>query len=448
MPVSTRLIRLAAAQCQAEDKYSFVVPPVCDVRVKHCRQAERRACGSSPPDWISLLRIAADMSRTDNQSSSEKLAADTSASPPWLNVLGSRHFIDWLQEQRVSLAFTTYQAGKLFFVGRKPDQALSVFERTFPHCMGMWASPDGQTLWLSSRFQIWRLEQTAAQAVPYRPATAIDRDDSEEAAPNWMGRGHDVAYVPRAGYTTGHLDVHDLAVDDQGRVIFVNTLFGCLATISERCSFQPLWRPPFLSALVPEDRCHLNGLAMRAGRPAFVTVVSTSDVADGWRDRRRNGGCVIDVASGETVLSGLSMPHAPRWFRDRLWVLNSGTGEFGSVDLAHGQFEPIAFCPGYLRGLSFAGDFAVVTLSKPRHSSFHGLELDERLSQHGAEPQCGLQIIDLKSGTIAHWLRLEGTVVTELYDSVVLPGVRQPLAVGFKTNEIERLISIDSPGAL
>ena len=122
-------------------------------------------------------------------------------------------------------------------------------------------------------------------------------------------------------------------------MIFVNTLFGCLATFSPRASFQPLWRPPFLSALVPEDRCHLNGLAMRDGRPAYVTAVAASDVADGWRDRRRDGGCVIDVASGGIVASGLSMPHSPRWYRDRLWVLNSGTGEFGSVAAGGGDLR-------------------------------------------------------------------------------------------------------------
>ena len=166
--------------------------------------------------------------------------------------------------------------------------------------------------------------------------------------PAWAERGYDVAYVPRVGYTTGDLDVHDIAVDADGRVIFVCTLFGCLATLSERASFQPLWRPPFLSALVPEDRCHLNGLAMRDGRAAYVTAVADSDVADGWRDRRHDGGCVVDVASGEIVARGLSMPHSPRWYRDRLWLVNSGTGEFGCVDLATGRFEPIAFCPGYL----------------------------------------------------------------------------------------------------
>jgi uncharacterized protein (TIGR03032 family) len=315
--------------------------------------------------------------------------------------------------------------------------------------MGMWASPDGRTIWLSTRFQIWRLERSPAEAVPYRsPLDASADDDPPRQPPTWLGRGFDFAYIPRVGYTTGHIDVHDVAVDAAGRVIFVSTMFGCLATFSERASFQPLWRPPFLSALVPEDRCHLNGLAMREGRPAFVTVVSRSDVADGWRDKRHDGGCVLEVPSGEVVCAGLSMPHSPRWHAGRLWVLNSGTGEFGQVDLASSRFVPVAFCPGYLRGLVFQGDYAIVTLSKPRHASFEGLALDERLRQKDAEPQCGLQIIDLKTGGIAHFLRLDGTLVTELYDAAVLQGVRQPMAVGFKTDEIERLLLVDDHGAL
>ncbi len=364
---------------------------------------------------------------------------------PWLQVQGSRHFLDWLGEVRISLAFTTYQTGKIFFVGRKQDQNIAVFERTFNHCMGLFASPDGRTLWLSSKFQIWRFEQAPAVVVPYRSA-AVEGDDA--GVPAWAERGYDVAYVPRLGYTTGDIDIHDIAVAADGRVVFVSTLFGCLATLSERASFQPLWRPPFLSALVPEDRCHLNGLAMRDGRPAHVSVVADCDVADGWRDRRQDGGCLIDVACGEIVTRGLSMPHSPRWYRDRLWVLNSGTGELGTVDLATGQFGPIAFCPGYLRGLAFIGDYAVVTLSKPRHVTFLGLDLDDRLKHRGAEPQCGLQVIDIRTGTVAHWLRLDGTLVTELYDVVVLPGVRQPMALGFRTNEIERLLLVDEEGQL
>ena len=101
--------------------------------------------------------------------------------------------------------------------------------------------------------------------------------------------------MPQVGYVTGDLDIHDLAVDGSsaegsgapaggGRLVFVNTLFSCLATVSEKQSFLPLWRPPFVSKLAAEDRCHLNGLAMRGGKPAWVTAVSESDVADGWRE--------------------------------------------------------------------------------------------------------------------------------------------------------------------
>ena len=368
-----------------------------------------------------------------------------SASQVWLNVIGSKYFLDWLAQQNVALAFTTYQTGKLFLVGRKPDHTISVFERTYNHCMGMCATPDAQTIWLSSRFQIWRLERAAARAVPHVPPQP---DDQAAAVPAWSERGYDFAYVPRVGHTTGHLDVHDMAMDAEGRLIFVNTSFGCLAALSETASFQPLWHPSFISSLVPEDRCHLNGLAMRAGRPAYVTAVAASDVVDGWRDHRRDGGCLVDIGENEVVLRGLSMPHSPRWYRDRLWLLNSGKGEFGYVDLDNGRFEPVTFCPGYLRGLAFVGDYAVVTLSKPRHVSFHGLQLDDELERRGAEPQCGLQVIDLNSGGIAHWLRLDGSMVTELYDAVVLPGVRQPMAVGFQTNEIERLVLVAEPGQL
>ena len=380
--------------------------------------------------------------------SDPSLSTTSAAQEPWLQVQGSRHFLDWLAEAGISLAFSTYQTGKLFFIGRKVDHSLAIFERTFNHCMGLWAAPDARTLWLSSKFQIWKFRQAGAQAVPYRPASGTAVDGDANVAPEWTQRGYDAVYLPRVGYTTGDLDVHDLAVDASGRVIFVSTLFGCLATVSEDASFTPLWRPPFLSSLVPEDRCHLNGLAMQDGRPGFVTVVSRSDVADGWRDRRRDGGCVLSVPSGDVVCEGLSMPHSPRWYRDKLWVLNSGCGEFGYVDLPSGKFEPVAFCPGYLRGMAFIGDYAVVTLSKPRHVTFHGLPLDERLAEKHADPQCGLQIIDLRTGAIAHWVRLDGSLVTELYDAVVLPGIRQPMAIGFKTNEIERMLIVGEEGQL
>jgi len=185
-------------------------------------------------------------------------------------------------------------------------------------------------------------------------------------------------------------------------------------------------------------------LAIAQGEPRYVTAVSQSDVADGWRDKRHDGGCVVDVGRNQVIVTGLSMPHSPRLYRDKLWLLNSGTGEFGYVDLNRGEFESVAFCPGYLRGLAFSGDFAIVGLSKPRENrTFSGLALDEQLESKQAEPRCGLLVIDLRTGDIVHWLRIEG-IVTELYDVAVLPGMRRPMAVGLKTDEIRRVVRIGS----
>jgi uncharacterized protein (TIGR03032 family) len=345
---------------------------------------------------------------------------------PWLEVSCSRHFSAWMAEHRLSLACTTYQTGKLLLFGRKRDGDLAVFERTFNRCMGLWA--DGQSLWMSSLFQLWRLENVL------RPG-----DTHQE---------HDRLYVPRIGYTTGDIDIHDIVVERGGRVVFAATGFNCLATVSERFSFTPLWRPTFLSRMAAEDRCHLNGLAMDDGRCRYVTAVSATDVVDGWRDRRRDGGIVLEVPTSQPVAGGLSMPHSPRLHRGDLWLLNSGAGYFGKVDPKAGRFEPVTFCLGYLRGQAFVGDYAVVGLSRPRHDkTFGGLALDEELARRGVEARCGLQIIDLRTGDVAHWVRLEG-MVSELYDVAVLPGVERPMAFGFKTDEIQRTIAIGDAQSL
>ncbi len=339
---------------------------------------------------------------------------------PWVEVTGSAGLAGWLAEQQVSLAFTTYQTGKLFLMGHTPQGGLAVSERTFNRAMGLWG--DGQALWLSTLYQVWHFENLLRAGEFYQ--------------------GHDRLYVPKVANTTGDLDIHDIAIDHDGRPVFVATKFGCIATLALLSSFTPLWRPAFLSKLAAEDRCHLNGLALAEGRPRYVTAVSQSDVVDGWRDRRQSGGVVLDVPESRVLASGLSMPHSPRLYRGRLWLHNSGTGHFGSIDPGGGPFEPLTFCPGYLRGLAFAGDHAVVGLSHPRHDkTFSGLKLEEELVKRDALPRCGLLIIDLRSGDVAHWIRVEG-MVRELYDVAVLPGVARPMALGFKSDEIQRIIAV------
>lgn len=334
----------------------------------------------------------------------------------------SAGFGDWLKATGGSLALSTYQTGRLILVGRRPDGAVRLHERRLEFCQGLWS--DGRTLWASTVHSLVRFENDLAP---------------DERLEN----GVDARFAPRETRITGAIDVHDIGMarlDGQRRPLFVSTAFNCLATTSESHSFREVWRPPFVSSLVGEDRCHLNGLAMDGDRPAFVTAVGRSDVAGGWRDHRREGGVIVDVDSGEIVLGGLSMPHSPRLYRGRLWVLDSGRGEFLAIDPATGERTTVAFCPGYARGLAFVGDYAVIGLSRPRNNqTFDGLELDERLSEKGAVPRCGLEVIDLRDGSAVAWLRFEHTL-QELYDVAALPGVAQAEAIGFMGDDIKAVV--------
>ena len=343
------------------------------------------------------------------------MSEDDKTEDPKLTLAGSRLFSAWLGQQKASLAFTTYQAGKVFFIGLKPDGGLSIFERTFQRSMGLGAGPRGE-LWLASLYQMWRFENY------------LDKGEAKD--------GYDAVYVPVAGHTTGDIDIHDIHVDDAGKPIFVATRFNCLATIAEQGSFQVVWKPPFIDRLAAEDRCHLNGYTMEDGAPRYATCVAATNMVDAWREKRRDGGLVIDIPSGETVVSGLSMPHSPRLRDGKLWLLQSGTGEFGHVDLDTGKFEPICFLQGFARGVAFLGDHAIIGVSRPRENrTFDGLVLNERLEKEGAEPVCALCVVNLKTGDIEHRLSIEG-VVQELYDVVALPGLIRPMALGFKTDEI------------
>lgn len=353
----------------------------------------------------------------------DSLATNGGEAPetPKLEIDTSRQFTAWLAERKSSLAFTTYQAGKLFLIGLREDGRLSVFERSFERSMGL--AVNDESLYLASLYQLWRFNNV----VPTGHSAG----------------GFDRLYVPQVGWVTGDVDCHDIAVDGNGRPVFVNTLFSCLATVDETSSFKVLWQPPFISRLAAEDRCHLNGLAMADGKPKYVTAVATTDVHEGWREHRGDGGVVIDVDSGVVVCGGLSMPHSPRVHNGKLYVLDSGNGQFGTVDVEKRRFEPICFCPGYARGLAFAGDFAVIGLSKPRAEAktFQGLPLDAVLADKKVAARCGLQVVDLNSGDAVHSLRIEG-VVQELYDVAALPGAIRPSALGFKTDEIRRTIRI------
>lgn len=335
----------------------------------------------------------------------------------------SRGLADWLIMNNVSLAFTSYQTGQLFLIGVLPDRRITIHQRNFIRAMGLITQPD--RLYVASIEAVWRLENILKR---------------EERANQVFDR----LFVPRNAQITGDLDVHEMAVDKHGRVIFVNTKYSCLATLNLTHSFKPLWKPKFISKLAPEDRCHLNGMAMVEGKPKYVTAVSQSDLLNGWRQRREHGGVLIDIETDRIVTDQLSMPHSPRYANGNLYVLDSGRGYITRVDENTGKKEEIAFCPGFLRGLTIWNGHGIATVSLPRDGTFKDLELDENIRKKDGDAWCGIQIVDLRTGDIVQWIRLNG-FIKELFDVGVIPGSRAPMALGIGTPELQHTISID-PG--
>ena len=347
--------------------------------------------------------------------------------PPSFTTAASKGFANWLRRCGISLAFTTYRANRLLFLGTdlaEPAQ-LKLHERLFDRPMGLFV--DGESLWMAARCQLWRLDNLLA--------------------PGHLHEGGDRLFVPAASFTTGDVNAHELVIGADNQPIFVNTAFSCLATIKPRCSFAPTWAPPFITQLAGDDRCHLNGLALKDGLPTWATACGGSDDPSSWRNQRSGGGVVIHIPSGELAATGLAMPHSPRWHDGKLWLLNSGTGELGWIE--DGQFKAFSYLPGFVRGLAFAAGCAVVGLSKLRSPQFTGLPLEERLHAEGHPGGCcGLRVVDLATGEIMHSLDLPEPI-DELFDVAVLPDMRQPRALGLQGEEIDCLVKIpDRPELL
>ena len=316
----------------------------------------------------------------------------------------SEGFSQWLAQSQGSLAITTYQAGKVALVGWDGRQ-LTLLMREFPKPLGLAVS--GNKLALVTRHELWLLANAAPLAYEYL-----------EDEP---GR-YDALYVPRVRYLTGDLHAHDVAYG-RDQLWVVNTRFSCLARLSDEFSFEPMWRPPFVTDLVPEDRCHLNGLAMQNGEPKYVTALGTTDTPGGWREGKATGGVILDVSSGEMVTDGLCMPHSPRWYGGQLWALNSGMGELLLVDPKSGRKAVVCALPGYLRGLTFVGRYAVIGMSHVREKHiFGGLPIQDRHEKL----QCGVAVVDLQSGSHVGTFEFSSGC-TELYDVQFLPGVQRPM---------------------
>lgn len=308
-------------------------------------------------------------------------------------------FAAWLSQQSLSIFISTYQHNRLLILSASGREELSLAAHPFDRPMGIAVS--SSMLGLATRRHLWK----------FRNVTAPRKES--------LFQLHSVT-------PTGYLDAHDLIAAENDNSILVDTRHSCLRRIEHSAPPEPIWLPPFISKLSPEDRCHLNGLAAEGIAPRYATAVSHSNEAEGWRQNRCGGGMLIDVANNEIVLNGLSMPHSPRIHRNRLWLLNAGAGELGCVDPTNSRFQPIAFCPGFLRGLAFHNEFAVVGLSQTRRNrTFAELRLADELEKRRQQPFCGLAVVNIETCEIPFTLQFAAPLV-ELFDVQLLHSPRRP----------------------
>lgn len=339
--------------------------------------------------------------------------------PAPLRSVHSTSFPELLKQLGLSVLVTTYQAGKLVML-RADGTVLNTHFRGFDTPMGL-AIQNGR-LAIGTKAAIREYHDVPAVTAHLEPA----------------GK-HDACFLPRMTHHTGNVAIHEMAwggplregspardvgvEGEEPELWFVNTRFSCLCTRDPAYSFVPRWRPPFVTALAAEDRCHLNGLAIVDGLPRFVTALAATDTPQGWRDHKRDGGVLLDVATGETLCRGLSMPHSPRWHDGKLWVLNSGAGGLGFLEPGTGRYQEVARLPGFTRGLEFRGRFAFVGLSQVRESAvFSGIAVAELPL---AERCCGVWVVDVVTGQTVALVKFEDAV-QEVFAVALLPGRRFP----------------------
>lgn len=305
---------------------------------------------------------------------------------------------DILQRFGISLLVTTYQAGKLIVV-RSADSGVNTRFVHFKQPMGLAKGKDKFALGVQSAIHEFR-------NVPDN-GPKIQQDDF----------CHDACYQHMSTHITGDIDIHEMGYDKNDTLWFINTRFSCLCTKDGDDCFVPRWRPPFITGYDNLDRCHLNGLSFRDGVPRYVTSLGTSDEPLGWRKNKAYGGMLMDIKTNTVLAEGLSMPHSPRMYRGRLWLLESGRGSLSYYDFSKKKVIQFASLPGFTRGIDFVGNLAFIGLSKVRESATFG---SIPLTQRDMERVCGVWVVDIEKGNILGFIKFS-TGVQEIFAVAAVP---------------------------
>jgi len=324
--------------------------------------------------------------------------------PPPFSYSFTPNFPELLIGLKCSLAISTYQTGKVVIFSAKNENELIQLPRTFHKPMGM-SLHNGK--WAVATNDAVVVTSNAPGLAPHYPAN-----------PNV----YDALFVPRSSYFTGPLDLHDIHYTSQG-LIGVNTMFSTIAKIDDDFSFKPIWTPKFISEHKPEDRCHLNGLAIdpKSGTPKYVTALGQGDTHRSWKEDMLKGGVLIDIDTNEIILSELPVPHTPRIFGSDLWMLLSATGELVKVDVESGKYDIVTQLNGFVRGMDRIGDYLFIATSKLRPNS--SLFKDAPVAKGSVV--CGITAVYMPTGQPCGNITYH-TSVEELYDLIVLPNMMRP----------------------
>lgn len=324
--------------------------------------------------------------------------------PPPFSYSYSPNIPELLLGLNCSLAISTYQTGKVVIFSAKDQNQLIQLPRTFPKPMGM--AKKGNQWAIATNDSVLVTANAPGLAPNYAPNPNV----------------YDSLYIPRASYYTGPLDMHDIQFTKNG-LIGVNTLFSTVCEISSEYSFKNIWQPNFISELKPEDRCHLNGLAVDpiTDTPKYISALGQGDSHRQWKEGMLNGGVLIDMDSQEFVLAELPVPHTPRIYHDGVWMLLSATGELVKVDVNTGKYDVVTKLNGFARGMDRIGDYLFIATSKLRPNS--SLFKDAPVAQRAVN--CGITVVYMPTGQPCGHITYQ-TSVEELYDLIILEGNLRP----------------------
>jgi uncharacterized protein (TIGR03032 family) len=307
----------------------------------------------------------------------------------------SQNIVDFLKQSKMSILLTTYQTNKIMIIGQENDQ-FDIRYKDLPRPMGMCFHQD--KLYAGLGHGIYQFGNFNSLASTLAESSLFD-----------------ACFMPQNIHFTGDIDMHEMEYC-QDELYFINTKFSCLCIKEPNSSFKPIWKPPFITTLQPTDKCHLNGFCTRDNEPRYITALGTSDEPLGWRKTKANGGILMDIKTNEILLSGLSMPHSPRWHQKKLYFLESGKGAISYYDLKKKKSIEIASVPGFTRGLDIVGDYAFIGVSKIRESAtFSGLEITKL-----AKRVSGLWIVNIITGDIVSFVEFTSGL-DEVFAISVLP---------------------------